>query len=762
MLLPAAAFAGGSLTAFHLSSLPLSLWIALAVLGFALRRPSGIWIACFSLGVLAAAVRLGLPERPLTGVDLERPVEALVRIEGHWVPDAPDARGATRGESGWSAPARLLRLKQDIAVTQPPVDLAVHLPGSEDPPPYGSTLRVKGYLSRSAGFANRTAVPPGPWRLHVKSRLLLTTEEPPGLLAALSGSLRRRVDHAYTASGSATHGPGEALARALLLGDASGLPLAWTRGLRVAGIYHLTSVSGLHVALVAGAVWLLMGWLPRGVRLVLMLGVVTLYVLLVGPFPALIRSAVMALLAVLALLVERPPSPANGLAWAVILLVLDSPEVVLAVGFQLTVAATVAILVVAPPLAERWRTRLHPWLAAALAASAAVQLLTMPWALPHFHTVAPLAPLVNLPAVPWIGLALGVSVLWTAAALLSPPLAAHLLPALDAIAQPFSWPSRTPPEVWLSFPVLLSPAAAWGIACGCGLLLVARPERRWLRGVVIGLGIALIACCLWEPVLAGRGRGPELAVLDVGQGDAILLRDGRHAILIDGGGWDRGDLGGHVLLPALLGEGISHLDALVMTHPDHDHCGGLVDIAAYLPVREVWMGPGWEPRGCAGQLMSLPGSRVQLLWQGRRAKVGRWRLTVLHPEPDGSAATNDRSLVIRAEVFGRSALLTGDMESWAESRVLDCCEKQTRVDVLKVAHHGSKTSSTESFLDAVSPRLALISAGVKNLYHHPSPAVVDRLRRHGVRILRTDQTGLVLLRFEADGRTHIELPGAPR
>src|SRR5882757_3581863 len=96
MLLPAAALAGGSLVAFHLTSIPLPLWIALAVLGLALRRPSGVWIACFSLGVLTAAVRLGLPERPLTGVNLERPVEALVRVEGHWVPDAQDTRGSSR------------------------------------------------------------------------------------------------------------------------------------------------------------------------------------------------------------------------------------------------------------------------------------------------------------------------------------------------------------------------------------------------------------------------------------------------------------------------------------------------------------------------------------------------------------------------------------------------------------------------------------------------------------------------------------------
>jgi ComEC/Rec2-related protein len=584
MLPPAAALAGGSLLAFHLPFLPIPLWIALAVLGLALRRPAGVWLAFFAFGVLAAAVRLGLPERPLAGVDLERPVEAVVRIEGHWVPDALDsARSprAARQEGGWTAPARVRRLKQDIAVTQPPVDLSLHLPGPEEPPAYGSTLRVKGYLSRSPGFANRVAVPPGPWRLHVKSRLLLEAEEPPGFLAALSGALRRRVDRAYAAAGpagsfSSPASPGLSLARALVLDDASGLPLAWKRGLRLTGIYHLLSVSGVHVALVAGAVWLLAGWLPRSVRLLLMLAAVTLYLLLAGPFPPLVRSAVMAVLTVLALLAERPPSRANGLAWAVILLVLDRPEIVLSTGFQLTVSATLGLLVLAPPLAERWRQRIHPWLAAVLAASAGAQLLTLPWALPRFYTLAPLASLLNLPAVPWTGLALGASLLWTATALVSPSCAAHLSPVLDAIALPFSWPGRMRPEVWLSLPVLLSPAAAWGLSLGAGLLLFARPERRWAQALVLSAAFLGIGGCLWKPATAGLGHGPELAMLDVGQGDSILLRDGSHAILIDGGGWDHGDLGGHVLLPALLGEGVRRLDAVVMTHPDHDECAGFL------------------------------------------------------------------------------------------------------------------------------------------------------------------------------------------
>jgi competence protein ComEC len=160
--------------------------------------------------------------------------------------------------------------------------------------------------------------------------------------------------------------------------------------------------------------------------------------------------------------------------------------------------------------------------------------------------------------------------------------------------------------------------------------------------------------------------------------------------------------------------------------------------------------------------MDLPGVRVRILWRGRRAHVGRWRLTALHPDPGERRGTNERSLVLRAEILGRSVLLTGDMESWAESRVLDCCAARARADFLKVAHHGSKTSSTVSFLEAVRPRLALISAGVNNVYRHPSPAILDRLQEHGIRALRTDRDGMIVLRFRADGLTHVELPGAPR
>jgi len=746
MLLPAAAFAAGTLLSFQVSYLPAGLLAALALAGLALRRRAGTCLAFLALGLLASSVRQGLPGDPLAGLDADRPVEAVLKVAGHWAPD----------DEGWSAPARVARLRQGDLVTAPALEVSLHLPGPEEPPPpFGTTLRAKGYLTRSTGFANRLPSPPGPWRLRIKSRQLLEVESPPGALERLSGAIRSRVERAYRGAGP--EGPGKGLARALVLGDISGLPLAWKRGLRITGVYHLMSVSGVHVALVAGVVWLLGGWLPRSLRLLLMLAAIVLYLLLVGPLPALVRSAVMGGLAVLALLAERPPAAANALGWAVILLLLDQPDVALSPAFQLTASATAGLLVLAPPLARRWQARWFPsQVAEPVAASVGAQLATLPWALPRFRLLSPLAPLLNLPAVPWTGLALIVSLAWTAVALLSPSLAGALLPVLDCLAAPFAWPSRTPPGVWLPVPLAISPLWAWVLAAGLAALLLLPVRRSFALLGIVALG----GCVLAWP--AAGPEDPELAMLDVGQGDAILLRDGGRAILVDGGGWRGGDIGGRALLPALLGEGVRSLDALVMTHPDNDHCGGLLDIAAYLPVREVWMAPGWNPESCAGRLLNLPGVKARFLWRGRKVALGRWRLTALHPEADDSHPVNERSLVLLAEVRGRRVLLTGDIESWAEHDLANCCAGALRADILKVAHHGSRTSSTDTFLEAVRPRLALISAGINNLYHHPSPEVVERLEEHHARVLRTDRAGEIAVWFGEGGRMRIETPGAPR
>ncbi len=736
-LVPAAGLLAGTFLAFDLAHRPVAALALLAAFGLAWGRAGGRFLACFALGLLAAEVRCLEPLRSGFRADLERPVEAVVRPVDHW-------QASLWG--GWRVGARVERLRQGGAVALAAPAVTLELEGEEPPPAPGSTLRVRGYLRRGAGYANRPPIPPGPWRLGVESRRLLTVVEEPGGVARLSTALRTQVETAYARFPEDR--PGVALTRALVLGDPARLPDRWRRALNRCGLGHLLAVSGLHVGLLAALVAVAASAVAPRPRLLLVAAAVVVYLLLVGPRPSLLRASAMALLAVAALLLERPPSAANALALAAAGLALARPEVVREVGFQLTVAATAGIVLLAPALVRRWPA-LPPWLGRPLAAAVGAQLATLPFALPAFHLLSPLAPLLNLVAVPASGVILGGCLLWTALALALPAAAAPLLPLLDALAAPFGWPALWPPGPLTAVPLVLPPLLAPVLAAL--LLAVAWWPRRPLAWLAAGLALAL--GCAWPP----RSPGVELALLDVGQGDAILLRDGSRALLVDGGGWPAGDFGGRVLLPALAGLGVRRLEAAVLTHPDRDHCRGLVDLASYLPVAEVWTAPGWEEEPCARELLAGP-ARVRLVRAGDEARLGRWRLRILHPEAASPQARNDRSLVILAEAGGRRILLTGDVEATAERELL-ARTPELSADVLKVAHHGSKTSTSPAFLAAVRPALALVSAGRSNPYGHPSPVVLDRLTAARVRVLRTDRSGLVRIELARGEPLRISFPG---
>jgi competence protein ComEC len=773
------------LEAVHAPAGPL---VALGLLGLALGRRSGWLVAALALGLLNGHLRGAPPALP----DPERPVTARVETTGHW----------RRLDDVWSAAVTADGLEQGGRVWTRPLEAYLHVAGDDEPPPFGARLHVKGYLSRPVVLGNPPLRPPGPWRLRVKSPRLVAVAEDPGPVERLAGRLRGRVERGYGAARDgasasrdggddgdppAAAGPapapqlGLAFARALVLGDASEVPDPVVRGLRRLGLAHLLAVSGLHVGLAAALALLLARPLPRGPRLLAGLIAVALYLLLVGPRPSLVRASVMACLAAAALLLERPPSAANALGVAACGIALHRPAAVTDLGFQLSVAATAGLLLLAPLLDRSWSRswpRLPGFLREPLAVSSAAHLGTLPFALPAFCLAVTAAPLVNLAAVPWAGLLLAACGLWTGLAVGAPAAAGRLLPVLDLLAAPFGWTAALPASPWLALPAAPGPLAATALAAAAFEAL--RRPRLGLPLLAVGL--------LWAVAApAGRAGGPVEAVfVDVGQGDAILLRDGRETLLVDGGGWPAGDLGGRVLLPALARRGVRRLDRVLLTHPDRDHCGGLVEVASYLAVGEALTGPGPPPSplegGCDAELRELPGVRHRAVAAGDRLEVGRWRLRVLHPPPaaeTGAPATadNDASVVLLAEVFGRRLLLTGDVEAPAERRLLAPGESarpppagpgsaeappELACDLLKVAHHGSHSSSTDRFLAAAAPRLAVISAGERNPYGHPAPEVLARLRRHGARVLRTDRDGMIVVSFEEDGRWSIDLPGSPK
>jgi competence protein ComEC len=238
----------------------------------------------------------------------------------------------------------------------------------------------------------------------------------------------------------------------------------------------------------------------------------------------------------------------------------------------------------------------------------------------------------------------------------------------------------------------------------------------------------------------------EAIFLDVGQGDATLLLSPHGIVLIDGGGWRSGDFAGRVLVPALARLGIAAIDLAVLSHGDRDHCGGLVDLTHYLRIERVWMAPGATPSSCGEALIARLGERVALPLPGQEVKIGDWRLRALASPgvEKGEQESNRGSLIVHASAGDLDVLLTGDVDAVGERRLLATGALDgLAVDVLKVAHHGSRSSSTVNFLTAAAPRLAVVSAGRMNPYGHPTAEVIERLRRGGAMVLRTDLDGRI-------------------
>jgi competence protein ComEC len=260
-------------------------------------------------------------------------------------------------------------------------------------------------------------------------------------------------------------------------------------------------------------------------------------------------------------------------------------------------------------------------------------------------------------------------------------------------------------------------------------LAAARGRRRTMAMAVALLIPIASALTPRDPVRAFR-----ITMLDVGQGDAILLRDRAHAMLVDGG------LDPERLLPLLADRGVRSLDALVLTHAHPDHCGALPAVLANLDVRELWISPRRFRGDCAHELLAAR-PNIRILRDGYRTSIGSMAVEVFLPDRTfRRSPENNASAALRVTAEMRTILLTGDLESDGES---DLADRRPRADILKVAHHGSRTSTTRPLLDAVQPRVALISCGRRNLFGHPHPRVLEALRARRIRVWRTDTGGTI-------------------
>ena len=392
------------------------------------------------------------------------------------------------------------------------------------------------------------------------------------------------------------------------------------------------------------------------------------------------------------------------------------------------------------------RGRLVRELLGSILASAA----TVPLVAWHFGRVSVIGPLANMIAAPIITLlqpALFLALVfapWTSAATFVADAAHPLLLAFDFVA---ASAARAPNAALDIAPTLVAALALAGMAAG---LIVACSTRKPGRALIgIGISGTLLA---WHPMISRPVRGAELHMIDVGQGDALALRTNRgNWILFDAGrSWQRGDAGRSVIVPYVRRRG-GNVVALVLSHPHSDHVGGAASVVRWLTPAEVWDPAYVSPtRSYSHALRSIANSAIH--WQrvdpGDSLVADGVVVNFLAPDSAWAAQLadpNEASAVAMARYGQVRFLLTGDAES-AEEQWLLQHGPSINADVLKVAHHGSSTSSGEAFLAAVSPRVALISVGAENAYRHPSQSVLDRLSRRRIPTLRTDRDGSVVVR----------------
>jgi competence protein ComEC len=547
-------------------------------------------------------------------------------------------------------------------------------------------------------------------------------------------------------------GPEQGLVRAMVLGDRTGVEPETAEAFRIAGTYHVLALSGTQVALVAGIVlWMAKrAETPPLARACIVSSALAFYAVFVGGDVPVVRATVMAVVLVAGHAVDLDGDLANLLGLAAILLLLYHPSWIGDIGFQLSFVATLGLLLLSSAFAARMPAL--PWrLGYVLAASLAAQAALVPLLLVHFHRLALPALLLNLVAVPLSG-----------AVLLSG------FAVVAASAGPAALASRVGDVAWICAHALLRSGEvvrlvpgldvrhptppAWAIALFVGGILLLRAPASFRAGAAVA-SAGFAALLLAARPAPGDGR-LSLIALDVGQGDCLAVRSprGRLWMVDTGGSFDsRFDIGEAVVGPYLWGQGWRRIETLVLTHAHPDHVGGAPFLLRAFGLGGVWEGPApRHDRGYAGLDAALRagGAQRRTVWRGLKDDWDGVAVEVLGPRPPARppwTTRNDDSLVLALRWGKVTFLLTGDIEAAGEDAL-----GAFGAQVLKVPHHGSRSSSSARFVAAVSPRVALVSVGHRNRFGHPHPEVADRYARAGVWLLRTDRDGTLTVATDGE------------
>lgn len=545
-----------------------------------------------------------------------------------------------------------------------------------------------------------------------------------------------------------------AFAKALLLGDDSDLSYRDNIAFQKSGIRHIIAVSGLHISILFSVIYFVTG---RKSLLILLLGlpVLFLFAAVAGFTPSVVRACIMQALVIVSVAVNKEYDPPTSLAFAVLLMLLSNPLTVTSVSFQLSVGSMIGIFAfsgkirdylyadkrLGQPNGKRLKARLKRWFVVSVSVSVGAMVITLPLCTAYFETVSISGIIANLLTL-WvisfifcgimaaallsaIWMPLGVAVGWVVSVPIQYVLAVARLLANIPFGAAYTQSPYT--VLWVVLTVMLV----------CLFFLLKKRSPGLLTGAVTALYCLSLVMTWAEPRLDSF----RMTVLDVGQGQCVLLQSKDEAYLIDCGG-DHAERTATAALSAMGAQGIYRLDGLILTHYDVDHAGGAVYLAQALDIETLYL-PDTDLDDeirCGLEQQDIP---IQWVRENMSLSCGTGEISIFPAKTESKG--NESSMCILFQGENCAILITGDRDIPGEAEL---CEQAgiPDVDVLVAGHHGASTSTGLELLSKTKPELAIISVGEDNIHDHPHRETIERLERIGCLIRRTDQEGTIIIR----------------
>lgn len=550
---------------------------------------------------------------------------------------------------------------------------------------------------------------------------------------------------------------------AILLGDKDKLSEDIQESFKTSNLSHMLAVSGAHVSyIILGLTYVLQNSIigKKNGKIVCIIFLLA-FMAITNFTPSVTRACIMAILTLLSSIIYRKSDVYTNISVAALITLIFNPYSLLDLGFQLSYGGTIGIIIFIKRIQEKKsNSKVINYIKQMALVSIYANIIIIPIMMYHFNTVSFTFIISNIMASPILGIIVITGFLFIITSITVKPLtrliAIFIKPILSILIKISQICSKLPfSNILVVTPYMFNVISYYAIILYC-----IKSKKNNKCKIIICLLIVLILINFIIYIFPQKLR---IFFIDVGQGDStLIITPDKKTVLIDGGGSDSFDVGEKVLLPYLLDRRILKIDYVLISHFDTDHCGGILTIMEKVKVKNIIISEQAEHSENYERFKKLMiHKRIRLIEvkKGDKIKIGRYsEFKILFPTSRllSENPLNNNSIVTQFNYNNFKMLFTGDIEKLAEQQILKTEKAEIRADILKVAHHGSKTSSIPEFIKAVRPRIALIGVGKNNTFGHPNQQTIKNLENIKCRIYRTDLQGEIIIKIDQKGRMNVK------